>query len=156
MRKPLRLILEFLGPAVIACGLVMAFDCVNNWHWPEWNVAAGLLVYSYGFAVLPSLIYAGIMEGAFRRGMQGHSWATVGLSTLLGALAGTSISFVISIISRGSSVSDFAVITAVFVVIGVAVGLILGLLIKALSPAAEAARPGHRLMRWDRPFDERV
>ena len=159
MNKKNRMAMEILSPAMIAVGGILLWGGFTKGSWPAWNEVCVFLVFAYGFATIPSLLYAAMMEKAFDRGLDPHSWATVRRSTWLGVVAGAAIGLMMAVCAGNFSLATtgeiFVITGSLFAGIGLVVGLILGLLIKSLSPAAEA-RPGHRLMRWDQPFDGRV
>jgi len=96
-----------------------------------------LFAYSYGFALLPSLIYFGVMEIWFSK-QKNTSYLTTGvLSSLVGSLAGTAIAF---IFNAGAIIF--------FAFKGLVVGIVLGAILEGIT-----ARDREKRLSHDRPDD---
>lgn len=159
MKKTIRMAGEIIAPPMIAAAGFLVWEGISNRTLPEWSVVVGFLIWAYFFAAMPSFVYAMMMEKAFDRGLDPHSWATVRKSTWLGTVAGAAIGLILAACTGNFSFTTtgkiFGIFGPLFAGTGLLVGLILGLLIMAFSPKVER-RPGHRLLRWDRPFDGQI
>jgi len=125
MLRPNRILIELFAPAplgvvgMIAPGMVNevvhhGFSRPLELYGPLQSVGL-LLLFAYLFIGVQSLIYTIIMESLFTRGVDPASWVAVGISTLLGGLAGFSI---LVVVGAGASFS--------FGVVGLSVGFIIG------------------------------
>lgn len=139
MRRPARIALELLGPPLLAATLleVVALAALRE-------VAAlklfplflGAGCYAAG---LPSLLFAGIMELAFARGLRPDGPGTVALAAALGAASGLPIDMAMA---GAVTVRLHALF---FVILGVLVGGTVGVVIRARSRSRpRTAAPGPR------------
>jgi len=92
-----------------------------------WLGVGFYLLAAYVIAGIPSLLYALLLEWAFRAGVAPDSWASVALSALLGALAGVGMILVLN----GSTAPGEAFIQVGGV--GLITGLAMGIAIKRWS-----------------------
>jgi len=135
-----RIALELLGPGLlgaassgVAGAIIFAakrgftadsiqFGLMNLVTWPV------VIPFAYVFAAVPSLAYAGIMEGCFASGLKPDSGRAVALSTGLGLASGASMAA-----AYGFDRPDGRFLWTYFPGIGFAVVLSLGLIIRRLS-----------------------
>ncbi len=100
----------------------------------DWSIAGFYLLAAYVIAGIPSLLYAFLLEWAFRAGVGPDSWTSVALSALLGALAGVGMMLVLN----GSTAPGKAFIQVGGV--GLITGLAMGIAIKRWSTGNEMPR----------------
>ena len=137
MKRWQRILLEIFGPPGLAGSIILvAVACIAIWeHWqltgeirlPMDNAGAWILsvmVGAYILAGIPSLIYAGVMEWRFARGLRPGSGAAIAWSTGLGGICGAGV---IGALFRGAG--DGWVMPA-FAIIGLIVGAIVGLIVR--------------------------
>lgn len=108
MRRWKRVLLEVLAPPAIGGMIVWlvaivasACDEVPRLGWNRWAndtavYAVLILVGAYVVAGLPSLVFAGLMEWRFARGLSPSSKRVVGWTGSLGLVSGWSIAFIIA------------------------------------------------------------
>lgn len=135
-----RIALEVLGPPFLGAFLMSSYT-IGEHLLRSGNLSFVLLqgrdyllvfVYAYIFGTLPSLAYMGLMEAAFRRGLEPAGWPTVALSAGLGALSGVAIML---LVSSGRAAAGEVIYFAIF---GWVVGGLIGLIIRFLTRNAAA------------------
>jgi len=123
-----RVLVEILAPAPLGFGLLLLSRPValGRFLWSDPFAVFIYLFFAYAFAIVPSGIYAWLIEWSLRRNWWRRSgWlGFVGFSTILGAAAGTAI-------WRASEAPVYW--------IGAIVGFILGLWLKKSVPAPTGA-----------------
>ncbi len=121
MKRLPRITFEVLFPPALAAGIFIVAFAVENGGVPIQGILTVLGV-SYACAILPSLAYAGLMEKAFTGGLSPSSWRSVGLSSLLGIMAGAVIG---AFLARGLAA------LLIMMLVGLFAGSVSGLIIKA-------------------------
>ena len=92
MKKVPRIVFEVFGPPAIASVIFVGLFAMLG-RLPL-QLVLSIVMIAFAIALIPSAIYAFVMEFSFSRGLRPSSWRSVGLSSLLGALAGIPIGLV--------------------------------------------------------------
>jgi hypothetical protein len=139
MKRWKRVLLEVLGPPAIGgmiVGIVAvvagAWDEVPRLGWNRWMSDAAvyavlILVGAYVVAGIPSLVFAGIMEWRFARGLSPASKRVVGWTGSLGLVSGWSIAF---ILAGNRPTADLIWPILLIGCVGAATGSVIGMLIR--------------------------
>ena len=86
MKRAPRIVFEVFGPPAIASLVFVGlFGMLGR---VPLQLVLSIVMIAFVVALIPSAIYALAMEFSFSRGLRPSSWSSVGLSSLLGALAG--------------------------------------------------------------------
>lgn len=128
MNTPTRIVIEVVGPALLGTAFlfIRLHDSLVQTSDFSFRAFRGYLLVAYVFAILPSLVYAFVMERWLKRRSVGDR-AVVGttvLSTLLGLAAGYAV-----------HLASEAPVT----LIGALVGLILGAILSLGAPNEKSA-----------------
>ena len=128
MKSPTRIAIEVLGPAFLGTAFFFIwkhdeFVLTSGFSLQEFG---GYLVFAYVFGILPSLVYAFIMERWLKRRSVGHRSlvATIALSAFVGLVAGYAI-----------HLASEAPVT----LLGALVGLVLGVILSLSAPNEKRA-----------------
>lgn len=137
MKRWQRIALQILAPPALGGAIALiAIGCIAVWeHWQKtgtWRVPiqdAGVwflfaMIWAYVLAIIPSAIYAALMEWRFARGLRPGSLAAIIWSSGLGGISGFAI---IAVIFRGPGDGW---IFAAFTLLGLVVGVIVGVLVR--------------------------
>lgn len=145
MTRAGRIAMEVLGPPLLALIYLNLYAWLSlqfphqEWsetatmtlgrmsYWNEFNFFSIALAYIVGGC--PALFYATVMEAVYAKGLSPRSWWTVGLSTLLGPIAGVAIN-----LAFRTSITEIFGSQLTLPGVGLAVGLTLGIVIKFLWP----------------------
>ncbi len=130
-----RIALEALGPPFLGTFLMTGFTIGEHllrggsmsFVFLQGRDYLLIFLYAYVFGTLPSLAYMGVMEAAFKRGLEPTEWKAVALSAGLGLLAGGSIALLAT-----SGRASFGELTYL-ATFGLIVGLLLGLITRFLT-----------------------
>jgi hypothetical protein len=137
MNRPARITLEFLGPPLVAATILEIVTVVSVRELAALKLFPLFLGFGYLVAGIPSLLFAGIMEFAFSRGLRPDGHGAVALAATLGTASGLPIDMAMagSVTVRPSA--------AFFMILGFLVGGAIGLLIRAWSRSnSQTFRPG--------------
>ena len=150
MKARNRFLLHTLLPPVIGAILIMIAAIIIDLDPPKnrgWLQVVGMtvfvMIYGYVFAIVPSVVYAALMEFGYRRGLTPGSGGAVFLSGLLGLLVGA-IPFVGSWIAENFAFTFKKALTlGIWPVAGMLTGLIIewwigGLSRRPLTPSSSA------------------
>jgi len=148
MRRWKRICMNMLLPSLVAAGILIAVGAFSEitdkkGHMDvtqDAGVAVLILIFSYVYAIIPSVIFTGAMEWLYRKkGLRPSSMKAVGASTLCGALSGLLIAIFFAAAARGS---DGGLLTLVLVALGAVVGVAVGVLVKLAEERALGAMLG--------------
>ncbi len=148
MRRWKRICMNMLLPSLVAAGILIAVGAFSEitdkkGHMDvtqDAGVAVLVLIFSYVYAIIPSVIFTGAMEWLYRKkGLRPSSMKAVGASTLCGALSGLLIAIFFAVAARGS---DGGLLTLVLVALGAVVGVAVGVLVKLAEERALGAMLG--------------
>lgn len=136
MKRPLRIILEVLGPP--ALGLLpfyamMAPDLIAEIAYGHVNLQEHLVIVmgAYIVAGIPSILYTLAMETAFSRCLSPRSWRAVMLSVTLGLVFGVLIGAIMNFLDSGRDGEPHFIKT--MLPLGLLVGLLMGILVRILT-----------------------
>ena len=100
---------------------------------PRWQEVAVVMLYAYGFAAVPSIAHALLMERCYRRGLLPSQGRAVIISSASGLLAGTLLAVIFLV---GSSFSALSRLWP-YPLLGAVTGAVVGLLIRVISRAQQ-------------------
>ncbi len=137
MNRTCRVAVEILAPPLVAFALAVAFLQLEGptLGTGDLKELAQLLGFAYLVSILPSLLFAMLMEAAFARWFNPRSGLTVLLGAGLGALCGLGVNFILR------NVHDEGLLRFL-VALGVATGGVVGLVVFAGARLARERRPG--------------
>lgn len=123
MKTTARIVIELVGPALLGTAFLFIWRHDNLIRISDFSFRAfgGYLIVAYAFAILPSLVYAFVMERWLKRRSVGDR-AVVG-TTVLSTLVGLAAGYAVHLASE-----------APVTLIGALVGLILGAILSLSAP----------------------
>ncbi len=127
MKRSERILVELLAPPFLA----VIWIAVTTFHMSDgiaiFAASFMMLVFAYLFSIIPSLIYASVMEVWFRSGLRTRFglFGTAGLSSLLG-MGGGILACVIGTWLGPLIGEDFRNFALIGAVVGLVVGLYIG------------------------------
>lgn len=135
MKPAARFFLNFLTPPAIATGLLALYTCIVGEETPDAGTVLVVLGYAYFFAGIPSLLHAGALACAYRRGWSPQGGRAFLLSTANGLLAGVALGW---LLAAGQSERLLSPVVGIFSALGSATGAINAMLhhaFKTRSPS---------------------
>ncbi len=135
MNRPLRILLEVLGPpflgGVIIMGVLLGIEGEGLDVGTLGCVFLAFMCGSYFIAGIPSILYTVVMESRFARGLDPGTWRSVGWSSLLGLASGALMAGWFATSAAGLKVAIWAMTS--LGALGLVVGFLMGMAIKVCS-----------------------